>query len=369
LFEYCSDFAVVYAAGDLSTAALNIETLLRRIQRKFPESEIYYPKIVKAVVETHLAGADSGLLYDVQSELVDLANSGNRWIDANLFVMLGNLDLMLGKPASAIKRFEEAIPYISRVDPAIVHNRVLAAVLAEDLTKLDEISAELDRIVFGTVVVRPRDLYRLRLVQALILCIKGQSGLALDNLRELGRIDEDDFDLVRQMLDLTTDQARRFKDVRLIRRILQLLSALEDIARNYSPTTWISIAQRRAYVALEMGSFDEAVTAVRCILERVEFGKSLQPLIDATLVYHAADMQKEARDCLIRARVIREMDVQWPPLPKSDFAYARGLASWLAGFDEVAFEYYEDAGGALFAPWYGDVYGWVNRDVLRITSQ
>lgn len=358
ILKQCIEFSSEYGAGQLENADLIIRNIIRKLEREFPESHIYYPKIVKAMVDRDRANGNPRILREIHLALLNLSESKNPWIDANVHAMLGNLEIDLDDPHGAQSRFETASRFLTCVDPAIIHNRLLAATLSGDYELIEELSTSLDELKNGVNVARERNFYRLRLIHALVWAIRGQGQSVVEGLRELGKIDERDFDLVRQTVDVLAERGH------LSASALKVLDAMELIAENYSAICWLSIVHRRAWIAIEMGLFVDAAKAIDRILHRDEFSQSLKLLTDACLIYHASQQDAKASSCLQRALQIDHRQIQIPELSFPEYDYHTGLAMWLDGNDELAKHYYKKAADSEYRDWYPEAFPWVRREIL-----
>ncbi len=358
LFEDCDEFVLSYKDGDLEEASNILSAMLRKIRKNFSEVDIYYPRVVESIIEVKKSNDNPISLQEILNKLQRLEQEQNKWKDANVFGMLGYISLLLDRPAAALNYYGEAERYLTTKDPALYHNKLLAAILVDDRGEIGAICQLLRTFEQGMLVSNPGDLVRIKLIQSIALSALGQTDAAFDILDELEEIREEDFDLIRQLFDISNSLAVKAKDSHIAYRLKELMFALEEVIKHFSPLTQVSIKQRRAWLLYELGDIQAAAMQFEHILENTDFKHSVKLLIEAALVFLDANKHSRSLSCLTYALSERNYEMQIPRVSKIEFEYYLGLAAWLNGEEEVAQECYRRSGNGDAGKWYSNESWW-----------
>lgn len=404
LFEACKKFDAAYARQDYAQALYTIRDLLELFDEFFPGAHVYYPKIVEAIVRLETSARDRTALSVLRAELLGMVTSNEVQIDANLYGLLGQIELKLGithevpgEMDLALAHFRTAVEYfrtgfvmLSTADPAAIYNLLLSALLAGERADIQSASQALQPLLGGAAVTEPGDLAKLHILKAFAACVLGDAWDGVSNLMRLGaggHVTSDTFSLVHRAIDTLWGDARRRRRKEFLvegatcaRYALALAEKFSPVARSHFPKEWYPLIHRAVNLQLELGLFEEALAGVRNALRDPVAIGSLLPLIDATIICHATALEAErvgdesrssalhaeARGWLDRAKNVPKTAVasQIQPMDEPDFCYARGLARWLACDDRTADMLYCDAGGAGYAAPYSKRYAWVVRRKL-----
>ena len=368
LFHRCERINKFVLSGKLDLAIKQIDRIIEDMEDLFEITNPYYPKIVRTVFAIQQLEGSSNhnhtLLESLREETETLITRSRASVDANAFALLGNIELLLGNPENALHCFEKAEDYLTKVDPALVHNKILATILTGRRDNLESLLNMLDKLSLGAPSAEPGNLARIHIMHAIALCYKGNIREAVEKFPKGEAIRNEDFDIIRQYLDEAPEQAKQMRDETAFLRVLDLISAIEPISKFFSLDHWVSVAQRKAFMALELGNKELAVHTMKNILSVSNFKHSVQLLTDATLIFHASGMNEEAAQFASHALLETRLAAQPIPISESDFEYYRGLAAWLLSKNEVAQDCYLRAGGDKLYKWYEKDYNWVSRALL-----
>lgn len=367
ILSYCNKFIELYRRQEFPKAQRRLHSIIDEMEG-LGINQPYYPKIVDVIVSLQME--EKGInrkdeLESLRSDVQALIIDESEYLDGNAFGLAGNIDLLLGYPERALEQFHQAESYIEVLDYALIHNKVMAAVLSGRSDILSEYMQELRPLVKrGSIVKEPGDLRRLHIIYAIGLCYQGEIDQAFDRLEEWGFYKED-CDVIRQFLDDLPEKAKQIGDKRSYQRAINFITSLELIAEHFSPCDWLSLVQRKAWLAVEINQMELVVRTVEIILSKSEFQHSVAVLANAGLLFHASGKDQQALDCCRRALSEADASIGQPCTSVQEFEYYRGLAAWMCGKEDLAIDGYLRAGGEQFTSHYYDQdYLWVKRQRL-----
>ena len=361
LIDLCDEFLDNYVKNNLSEAKHLIAEINRRISKEFTDTHIYYPRIVAFIVQLEDIAGDANLLAGVYNDVEKLANENNHWIDSNVFGLLGYISLLLGQPAKALLHYRKAETYLLAVDPALYHNKLLSAVLANARDEIGTLLQELQSLEEGMLVSCPRDFYRVRIVEAIALTYLGSTMSAFELLDNVDKIEEQDFDVIRQFLETVDSLSASSGDPWLPSRLSEFMESLATLVQSYSAVTWVTVVQRHAWLLYELGQVDSAARLFDSILAKPEFHHSVRLLAEGAVIHCANRDYRSAVGYIIEALAQRHNANQVLKLTNAEFEYFRGLAAWLIGKDEIAKDSYSRSGEGANGGWYARAFVWLDR--------
>ena len=349
------------------TKLLQISEMMEEQMNGIPAN---YPKTLAFALQYEMLSMDLGAN---EVKIKNQSKKANKFIrslgsnvDANNYSLLGNFNLLEGRPSKAYKYFKKASRHLTTPDAAAYYNLLVAAIEMKDDRRVLQLVQTLSKYRDGALVSEPGEHFKVILVLLTARCFLGELVSPLQEFEALGSADNWDMNLVRQFLDNSAALCKTKLDLSSAVSLLRVIEALEaQLNKSESSyTDKVSILQRKAHLASELGDATVSRRSIDKILNLPETKNYITILVECAIILYSVEDHKECAKLLADAACLWSPKKSSVSISQAEFDYQKGLVAWMMSKNEIALDCYERSNDGDSFAWYGDLYGWVDRTKL-----